>query len=87
MTYEPGDSRKARKTRTYTKMARVGPELSLALVVKTADRLANIEACVAHQRSSLLDMYRGEHGVFKAAVYRPDLCEMLWRRLDDALEA
>lgn len=39
LTDEPGANRKERKAKTYDKMAKVGGELELALLVKVADRL------------------------------------------------
>jgi (p)ppGpp synthase/HD superfamily hydrolase len=47
LTDEPGEDRKARKVKPHQKMARVTGALELVLVVKAADRLANMEACIA----------------------------------------
>ena len=44
---EPGANRKERKSKTYEKMLKVTGKEELALVVKAADRLANIEACIS----------------------------------------
>lgn len=85
VTDEPGENRKERKAKTYAKLATVGPDLSMALVVKTADRLANVEACIAHERRPLLKMYKGERTAFRDAVYRDGLCDELWLRLEAAL--
>ncbi len=74
---EPGVDRKERKSRTYAKMAGVSGELELALVVKVADRLANVRACVADKNVRLLGVYRGEHEVFRRSVYREGLCDEL----------
>ena len=78
LTDEPGRNRKERKTLTYAKMARVSGELELALVVKAADRLANVQACIANGKADLLKMYKREHSAFRSAVYRPGLCDDLW---------
>ncbi|MBF2052831.1 MAG: bifunctional (p)ppGpp synthetase/guanosine-3',5'-bis(diphosphate) 3'-pyrophosphohydrolase [Candidatus Sericytochromatia bacterium] len=81
LTDEAGAGRPTRKARTYTKMAAVsGPE-SLALVVKAADRLANVEACVAGQQQTLLEKYCREQAAFYQAAYRPGLCDSLWESL------
>jgi (p)ppGpp synthase/HD superfamily hydrolase len=85
LTDEPGVNRKERKARTYAKLAEVGPRLHLALVVKAADRLANIQACIADKRDSLLSTYRREHSAFRSAAYRPGLCDGLWREMELAL--
>ncbi len=53
----------------------------LALTVKAADRLANLTEC-QQGRCHKLEMYRGEHGAFKQAAYRPGLCDELWHRID-----
>lgn len=84
---EPGADRKERKAKTYAKMARVTGREELALLVKAADRLANIEACVAERNTALLTMYKNEHPSFTQAVYRPELCEDIWRRLHQLVDA
>lgn len=43
---EPGETRKIRKAATYLKMSAVDGEECLALLVKSADRLANMRACI-----------------------------------------
>ena len=85
LTDEEGANRKERKAKTYAKLAAVGPHLFLALVAKTADRLANVRACVRDGNEGLLAMYRGEHPAFRAAAYREGLCDDLWSELDRLL--
>jgi len=85
LTDEPGPDRKARKTLTYAKMAAVGEEYELALIVKAADRLANARSCVDDDNATMLAKYRSEHPGFRPAVYRPGLCDALWRELDALL--
>lgn len=82
LTDEPGENRKERKIKTYQKMRQVTGKETLALVVKAADRLANIEACIKDGKLDLLDMYKGEHMAFSRAVYREDLCEDIWRKIN-----
>ncbi len=86
LTDEVGADRKERKSRTYAKMAGVSGELDLALVVKAADRLANVRACVADKNVRLLGVYRGEHEVFTRSVYRQGLCDELWDELDSLIK-
>lgn len=81
-----GENRKDRKKATYAKMSRVEGDAQLALVVKAADRLANLEACLADAHTRLLGVYVGEAEAFRGAVYREGLCEGLWHRLEAALE-
>ncbi|MEB0114660.1 HD domain-containing protein [Variovorax sp. RTB1] len=85
LTDEPGANRKERKSKTYAKLAKVtGPE-ELALIVKTADRLSNVRACVADANRVLWSLYRSEHAVFKTSAFRPGLCDELWSELDGLL--
>lgn len=77
LTDQPGANRKERKAKTYAKLAEVHDERQLALIVKAADRLANVRACVASGNERLLGVYRQEHGAFKQVAYRPGLCDVL----------
>lgn len=87
LTDEPGPDRKARKAKTYAKLAEVSGPAELALVVKAADRLANVRACVADGKRSLWETYRDEHSVFRPSAYRAGLCDSLWEQLDALLAA
>ena len=82
VTDEPGANRKERKARTYRKMSLVEGELELALVVKAADRLANLQACAADGHERRRRMYADEHAVFHAAAFRSGLCDELWDAMD-----
>ncbi len=86
LTDEPGINRKERKAKTYAKLAQVTGQSQLALVVKAADRLANVRACVQNQKANLWELYRSEHATFKHAACRPALCDPLWVELDALLE-
>lgn len=83
---EPGANRKERKAKTYEKLSRVTGPAELALVVKVADRLANVKACVADSKVSLWKVYQGEHAAFRAAAYRTGQCDALWLELDLLLQ-
>lgn len=87
LTDEPGINRKGRKAASHAKLAKVCIDHSAALVVKAADRVANVEACVRKGNTGLLQMYQREQEAFKAAAYRPGLCDNLWNRIDAALAA
>ena len=82
LTDEPGETREIRKSATYQKMAKVEGELTLALVVKAADRLANMRACIEDADQRRLSMYQSEYAVFRRSVYRKNLCEDIWQQLD-----
>ena len=87
LTDAPGADRRERKARTYHKMSQVDGDELLALIVKAADRLANIKACIDDDRQDKLAMYRNEHPAFRQAAYRPGLCDALWAAMDRALES
>ncbi|HNC53717.1 MAG TPA: HD domain-containing protein [Accumulibacter sp.] len=87
LTDSPGSSRAERKAATYARLALVNGVTELALVVKAADRLANVRSCVADQRHRLWEVYRQEHPAFRRAAYRRGLCEPLWTELDALLRA
>lgn len=78
ITDKPGKNRKERKLKTYYKLARVYPLegdfcqrlLFIPHIVKIADRLANVEACVSNDNQDLLSMYKKEHEMFILACYR-----------------
>jgi guanosine-3',5'-bis(diphosphate) 3'-pyrophosphohydrolase len=85
LTDEPGANRKERKAKTYAKLAAVHGPNEIALLVKAADRLANVRACVKDRKQSLWQVYRGEHEAFRSAAYRPGLCDPLWSELETLL--
>ncbi len=87
LTDEPGKNRKERKEKTYKKMSRVSGKLELALIVKAADRLSNILACIDFNRLDKLEMYKSEHSIFKKSVYRPSLCQDIWEKIESNLVA
>jgi guanosine-3',5'-bis(diphosphate) 3'-pyrophosphohydrolase len=85
LTDEPGANRKERKAKTYAKLALVQGPNELALIVKTADRLANVRASVADRKQSMWTLYQSEHAVFKKSAYRAGQCDVLWTELDGLL--
>ena len=87
LTDEPGVNRKERKARTNAKLQAVSTEMNLALVVKAADRLANLRASAESSDASKLQMYRREHAPFREAVFRPGLCDELWNEMDRLVQA
>ncbi len=86
LTDAPGSNRKERKAKTYAKLALVSGSTEMALIVKTADRLANVMACIADEKLSLLKVYQEEHPAFKRAAFRNGLCDSLWGALNSLLE-
>jgi guanosine-3',5'-bis(diphosphate) 3'-pyrophosphohydrolase len=84
VTDEPGANCKESKARTNAKLAAVSGENKLALIVKAADRLANLRMSAVGAESKR-DTYRREHSAFRQAAYRPGLCDELWREMDRIL--
>jgi (p)ppGpp synthase/HD superfamily hydrolase len=87
LTDESGENRKERKSKTYEKMAKVTGETEIALVVKAADRLANMRACVADKNQRLLSVYKSEHPVFRESVFRSNACNEIWSELETIFNA
>ena len=87
LTDQPGKDRKERKSKTYAKMSSVSGETEIALVVKAADRLANMRACVDGNDLKRLAMYKGEHPTFKASAFRSDACNEIWAELETIFKA
>jgi len=88
VTDPEGETRRTRKTALHTRLLGLDvnvPAMRLALLVKAADRLANVRACMANHPSKL-SMYRKEHTVFRPATYRPGVCDTVWAELDSLLE-
>ena len=84
---EPGGNRRERKARSHAKLAKVSGEAELALVVKAADRLANLRESAGGGENSKLEMYRREQAAFRAAAYRAGLCDDLWLEIERILAA
>ena len=87
LTDQPGKDREERKSKTYAKMSSVSGETEIALVVKAADRLANMRACVDGNDPKRLAMYKSEHPTFKASAFRPDACNEIWSELETIFKA
>ena len=77
-----GASRAERKAETYARLAKVSGAAELALVVKAADRLANVRSCALDDRRGLMTVYRNEHASFRRSAYREGFCDALWLELD-----
>jgi len=74
------DNRKCRKAKTYPKIR----ANSLAVALKLADRIANVENCHSWSGSGL-SMYRKEHDEFRTQLYSADDCDKIqrmWEYLD-----
>lgn len=80
----PGKNRAERKQRPMHMI----PKVDGAIIVKLADRIANVQACVRGGNNDLLGMYRREHEAFRAALKdsRPKhRADAMWQRLEELL--
>lgn len=81
VTDEPGKNRKERKEKTYPK-TKTSP---LAVALKLADRIANVEnAC--ETKYSLINMYKKEYPDFKKGLWQANLFSDMWEHLDKLLK-
>lgn len=81
-------SRRTRKDKLHARLAGLDHKIEcarVALLVKTADRVANVRSCVRDGKDGLLGMYRKEHVDFRDAVRREGLAEGLWEELEKSL--
>lgn len=80
VTDEPGENRRERKLATYPKIA----QTERGVILKLADRLANVRACLREGRMDLFGMYRKEHPDFLGNLYNPDheKARPLWDELN-----
>lgn len=85
LTDEPGLNRQERKLRSHAKLSRIKGIFELALIVKAADRLANVRACIDQSNRRLFTMYQDEHPAFRTAAFRVGLCPEIWKELDALL--
>ncbi len=71
-----GSNRKERKARVY----RLIPRTKDAILVKLADRIANVEACVAASGTKKLAMYRAEQPTFQDQLggHGGDIAAAMW---------
>jgi (p)ppGpp synthase/HD superfamily hydrolase len=81
----PGLSRKERKDEAHKKLATVIGVAEIVLIVKLADRVANIQFCIDSGNSRLLKMYTDEFAAFRESAYRPGLCDTLWLHVEQLL--
>lgn len=81
-----GETRADRKSALHSKLAAADESLHLALIVKAADRVANVRESLATGQRRMWNQYFAEYSEFKKTAYRPELCERLWKILDVLME-
>lgn len=87
VTDSPGPNRAARKALTNAKLSKIDPAgpTRLALIVKAADRLANLRESAKGGSGSKLGMYRREHPAFREAAFRAGVCDGLWEQIEGVI--
>lgn len=87
LTDEPGKNRRERKLLANKKLSqiRTQDDERLVLIVKAADRLANVRACIAEKKEGLISMYKREHTAFALAVQRYGLNHHMFAELRELL--
>lgn len=78
----PGKNRKEKHERTYPFIRAAGED---AVIVKLADRIANVETSARGPNRGKLAMYRREHKDFRAALWSPEQsagAQAMWKHLD-----
>ena len=93
-TDEDGPSRRIRKRDTYARIRAFidltpQPRIIRGVLVKVADRLANIRACYRESNPELLEMYRKEKDTFRAALQLAvphAQLDPMWAEYDHLLE-
>lgn len=80
VTDELGRNRHERHVKTYPKI-KANPN---AMILKLADRIANIEYSKA-TKSSMLEMYRKEYKGFKEGIYTEGVNDAMWNHLENIL--
>ena len=82
VTNEPGRNRLERHRMTYPKVRAAGKR---AVILKLADRIANVEACI-RDNVRLFAMYRHEYAGFEKALKVLGDCDAMWRELSELLQ-
>lgn len=92
VTNEPGENRAERAKKTYPKIRNT----SNAITIKLADRIANLEQCVSHDRigrrpGGLFKMYLKEYPTFQEELRsrcrgEGATCRLMWEHIDSLFE-
>lgn len=84
VTDELGKNRRERHAKTYPKTA----GNTRAVILKLADRIANVHCCLTDKDWKTYSMYKNEYQDFREALFRPtasvvfDGYNEMWRHLD-----
>jgi (p)ppGpp synthase/HD superfamily hydrolase len=78
VTSAHGKTREERNPATYSKIKERG---GMAIVLKVADRIANVEEAIS-SNDIALSMYEQEYSEFRDALHEPGTAEAMWEHLD-----
>lgn len=78
VTNEAGKNRKERHEKTYGKIQASDD----AIILKLADRIANLEYSIESQDNGKIQMYTKEYEGFRAKLYKIGKHDVMWRHLD-----
>ncbi len=81
VTDEIGRNRKEKKEKTYPKI-KANPD---SLIVKLADRIANVEHGIRFDNEEKTKMYKKEFAEFKNELYQEGICDKMWEYLEKIL--
>ena len=82
VTDEQGRTRERRKEKTNLKLSKTQSEFHMALIVKAADRLANMRESYETKNVKYFQRHKKEYNEFKKAVFRVNLAPEIWRELE-----
>lgn len=74
--------------RRNEKLAALSGDDTVAIIVKAADRLANLRESIkpGEKNEKMILKDGGKHLGLRAAAYRPGLCDQIWNELDAIVE-
>jgi guanosine-3',5'-bis(diphosphate) 3'-pyrophosphohydrolase len=86
LTDMTGKNKQETQLLTYKRMKAIDDQRIVALIVKAADRLANLQACLKLKKREKMQMYKEEHRLFKKSIFRGSLCDDIWIQIQNIIE-
>jgi guanosine-3',5'-bis(diphosphate) 3'-pyrophosphohydrolase len=78
VTNARGKTREERNSATFSRIKERG---GMAIVLKLADRIANVEAAIS-SNDMALSMYEREYSQFRDTLHEPGMADAMWEHLD-----
>lgn len=82
LTDGPGETRVEMKQKPY----RMLPKVEGGVIVKLADRIANVRNSISEKAEKYIKNYKSEYPGFRQALYTPGQADPMWETLDKLLE-